>query len=551
MSTAVSIPPPPTNTLGFSLKSTLASLPKRLNRLSFHEPPINIVFNNLTLTPHQNQDVERTFRSFCEQTLYESGLGFDAFKYSAAGTCEPPSLTHACVELIGIVLGMFYRQGIATRDIQMEKLFDFVAEVSRNYLDNPYHTWFHAVDVTVVVRASRLGTANVGQVYTILTEFNVGEFFSRAEVAALLIAAVTHDVLHPGRNNLFQINIDAPVAKLYDGISVLENQSIDFTLDLLEKTELLRHLTLEEGDPRTLPHYSELIHPAPASETEESDSGLWLPHTTPAPLDSALTINRTADKLKKEATKRRRLLHRQHELEKLVLDILSSSVLYTDMKSHFLLTDQLEKLIEDVDDSTQTQSANAQYRQSLAIMPHADDANPVSPRFEQDIEFPPPVPAASSQSIPSGHSSEEEGMTSSKTSSLTMRTRRRSVIIPHADDANPIAINQDDIVLNAAPREPPVVIRRKSAAQVLMDPPLQPQGRRRPSVQFSDVEEKLPITIKPASLKSRASSLSKSEFDDDAIHFDQRKLLLNAILHAADISNVARPYVPPSARLIC
>jgi hypothetical protein len=49
---------------------------------------------------------------------------------------------------------MFYRQGIATTNTQLEKLLEFVAEVSRNYMDNPYHTWAHAVDVTIVVHVT-------------------------------------------------------------------------------------------------------------------------------------------------------------------------------------------------------------------------------------------------------------------------------------------------------------------------------------------------------------------------------------------------------------
>jgi hypothetical protein len=55
---------------------------------------------------------------------------------------------------------MFYRQGIATTSTQLEKLLEFVAEVSRNYMDNPYHTWAHAVDVTIVVHVHDLGMAN-------------------------------------------------------------------------------------------------------------------------------------------------------------------------------------------------------------------------------------------------------------------------------------------------------------------------------------------------------------------------------------------------------
>jgi hypothetical protein len=372
-----------------------------------------------------------------------------------------------------------------------------------------------------------------------LTEFNVGEYFSRAEVCALLLAAVTHDVLHPGRNNLFQINIDAPVAKKYDGISVLENQSVDWAIDLLNSTTLLKYLTLEEGDPRTLPHYNELVenslHPpmplGSMSESEDSESGLWL-HGSPTTLERT-TLERNAKLREKQIKKRQRLLHRQGELERLVLDILSCSVLYTDMKSHFLLTDKLEKLIEHADESNIEDR-----RPSAMLMPHADDANPVSPRLEKEIEFPTtPIPSAN------GDSEDESQGNSSKAPSMTMRTRRRSVIVPHADDANPVKINEGDLVLDK--NAVATMHRQRSSIEPVMAAPNIPTGRRQ-SVQFSDVEERIPNSMEApksttTSVKSRASSFGTGEGEDE--HFEERKLLLNAILHAADISNVARPYV--------
>ena len=46
---------------------------------------------------------------------------------------------------------MFLQLGIATRAGQLERLLGFLAELSKGYRGNPYHSWFHAVDVTYMV----------------------------------------------------------------------------------------------------------------------------------------------------------------------------------------------------------------------------------------------------------------------------------------------------------------------------------------------------------------------------------------------------------------
>ncbi|HEX7926015.1 MAG TPA: hypothetical protein VF678_00400, partial [bacterium] len=53
------------------------------------------------------------------------------------------------------------------------------------------------------------------------------------EVFWLLVAAVVHDLKHPGHGNMWEVKHDSAVARRYAYESVLENQSIDQALELL------------------------------------------------------------------------------------------------------------------------------------------------------------------------------------------------------------------------------------------------------------------------------------------------------------------------------
>ena len=58
------------------------------------------------------------------------------------------------------------------------------------------------------------------------------------ERTCLILAAISHDVLHPGLSNPYFINTKHELAEKYNNKSILEQQSIDFTLPRCEKYEL-------------------------------------------------------------------------------------------------------------------------------------------------------------------------------------------------------------------------------------------------------------------------------------------------------------------------
>lgn len=97
-------------------------------------------------------------------------------------------------QLYGLVLGMFVRSDLVADGKALSSLLDFVIDVANGYHDNPYHSFLHAVDVTYIA-------------YWILLDLGLREelAFNQIEVVALLVAALTHDILHPGVSNLFHV----------------------------------------------------------------------------------------------------------------------------------------------------------------------------------------------------------------------------------------------------------------------------------------------------------------------------------------------------------
>ncbi|KAG0179237.1 3',5'-cyclic-nucleotide phosphodiesterase [Apophysomyces sp. BC1021] len=119
-----------------------------------------------------------------------------------------------------------------------DQLYDFIIDLSSAYHDgNPYHNFAHAVDVLQCL-------------YYLLCEFehtptkttSTGRRLIRrqdllrpTDVFALLIAAIGHDVAHPGVNNVFLSKSAAPLALLYNDCSILENFHSTVLFQILKK----------------------------------------------------------------------------------------------------------------------------------------------------------------------------------------------------------------------------------------------------------------------------------------------------------------------------
>ncbi|XP_031835146.2 uncharacterized protein LOC116428110 isoform X3 [Nomia melanderi] len=88
------------------------------------------------------------------------------------------------------------------------KLFAFIEEGYHS--TNPYHNSIHATDVTQAM-------------HCFLQEKKIRMHLTNLEIMASLIAAVTHDLDHPGVNQPFLVATSNHLAALYQNTSVLEN----------------------------------------------------------------------------------------------------------------------------------------------------------------------------------------------------------------------------------------------------------------------------------------------------------------------------------------
>ena len=120
---------------------------------------------------------------------------------------------------------------VFTRSELMEKfgiheatLINFLRIMEENYRGNAYHNATHAADVLQTLS------------YFIVT----GEFdnnLSEVQVLAMYVAAVIHDVDHPGTNNAFQVVNETPLAIAHNDHAVLESHSLAHAFALMSDAE--------------------------------------------------------------------------------------------------------------------------------------------------------------------------------------------------------------------------------------------------------------------------------------------------------------------------
>ncbi|XP_011057861.1 PREDICTED: uncharacterized protein LOC105148068 isoform X1 [Acromyrmex echinatior] len=115
------------------------------------------------------------------------------------------SLPVLCVHLFHCY-GLF--QYFSLDVVTVWKLFAFIEEGYHS--TNPYHNSIHATDVTQAM-------------HCFLQEKKIKTHLTNLEIMASLIAAVTHDLDHPGVNQPFLVATSNHLAALYQNTSVLEN----------------------------------------------------------------------------------------------------------------------------------------------------------------------------------------------------------------------------------------------------------------------------------------------------------------------------------------
>jgi len=112
-------------------------------------------------------------------------------------------------------------------------LREFIIDVCDSYLEVPYHNLHHATNILHIT-------------YILLEKCELFENLNVDILFATLIAALTHDIGHPGNNNTFEINTFSELATKYNDLSILEQHHCSTTFELIKKNSLNAIYTNEE-----------------------------------------------------------------------------------------------------------------------------------------------------------------------------------------------------------------------------------------------------------------------------------------------------------------
>ena len=150
-------------------------------------------------------------------------VSFDVFAYDES-------------DLIDALLAMSFQLGIVeTFNVQVATLHRFFAAVCQSYRDTPYHNFHHACDVT-------------HGLYLILRRLDEDNTFEPLHLFALFVAAICHDLEHPGLNNRYMTLTHSDLAIRYNYRSVLEQHHCSCAVRILSHPDsnILASLSLAE-----------------------------------------------------------------------------------------------------------------------------------------------------------------------------------------------------------------------------------------------------------------------------------------------------------------
>jgi hypothetical protein len=97
----------------------------------------------------------------------------------------------------------------------------FILEMSRQYKDkNSYHNFFHACDVAHTT-------------FRLIMESELHKILSKLEIFSTVVAAIGHDVGHPGVNNNFLVKSRDKLAMIHNDRSPLENMHCSLLYEIM------------------------------------------------------------------------------------------------------------------------------------------------------------------------------------------------------------------------------------------------------------------------------------------------------------------------------
>lgn len=168
-----------------------------------------------------DQDYSLTVRLFIRNSALN--WNFNSFTFDAL--CCGRSLTELLLHLFD------YYDLYNVFNLDMINVLKFSRLLEFGYHStNPYHNSIHAADVTQAM-------------HCFMQENKIKKHMTHLETMCSILAAVCHDLDHPGVNQSFLVATNNPLAHLYNNNSVLENHHWRFALSILRESNLLDHLS--------------------------------------------------------------------------------------------------------------------------------------------------------------------------------------------------------------------------------------------------------------------------------------------------------------------
>ncbi len=142
-------------------------------------------------------------------------------------------------ELLNVVFKMFDQAGcLKSCNIDSDKFIKFLEAVKANYLDNPYHNFRHATDVTQFI-------------YKLVSDQVLEEKLTKEQIFALMLSSLGHDISHPGKNSSYQKMLLTEIYQKFGENSTLERYHLEVLLTLIHdpEFEILKNLDEKTLDP--------------------------------------------------------------------------------------------------------------------------------------------------------------------------------------------------------------------------------------------------------------------------------------------------------------
>lgn len=173
-----------------------------------------------------DQQYNRTVRLFIKKCALN--WNFNLFKFHAM--CLERSLTELLLHLFD------YYDLYNIFKLDTVKVLKCFRLIECNYhATNPYHNSVHAADVTQAM-------------HCFIQEKKIRPYMTDLEILCSILAAVCHDLDHPGVNQSFLIATNNPLARLYGNNSVLENHHWRFALSIFKESKLFEHFSSDLFD---------------------------------------------------------------------------------------------------------------------------------------------------------------------------------------------------------------------------------------------------------------------------------------------------------------